>query len=89
MSAFEAPINLSLDDRQASHDQTRLSGWLSAIWSFANSSFGLWFLSSVLLSAAVYSYQTWQDAKHQRELTTQRVERLNLEIAGRLSQFGT
>jgi hypothetical protein len=88
-AASEAPINLSRDDRQASHDQTRLSGLLSAIWNFVNSSFGLWFLSSVLLSVAVFVYQTWQDNKHQQEITTERVERLNLEIAGRLSQFGT
>src|SRR6516225_10417901 len=88
-AASEAPVDLSRDDRQASHNQTRLSGLLSAIWSFVNSSFGLWFLSSVLLSAALYFYQTWQDDRHQREITTQRVERLNLEIAGRLSQFGT
>jgi hypothetical protein len=88
-AASEASINLSRDDRQASHDQTQLSGLLSAISNFLNSSFGLWFLSSVLLSAAVFVYQTWQDNKHQQEITTERVERLNLEIAGRLSQFGT
>src|ERR1700747_312271 len=89
LAASEIPINLTRDDRQASPDPTRHSGWLPAIWNFANSSFGLWFLSSVLLSAAVYFYQTWQDDKHQREITIQRVEQLNLEIAGRLSQFGT
>jgi hypothetical protein len=88
-AASEIPVNLSRDERRASRDQTRLTGLLSAIWNFANSSFGLWFLSSVLLSAAVYFYQTWQDDKHQREITIQRVEQLNLEIAGRLSQFGT
>jgi hypothetical protein len=87
--ASEAPINLSQDDRQASPGQTWLSRLLSGIWNFVNSSFGLWFLSSILLSAAVYFFQTWQDQKHQKELTTQKVEQLNLEIAGRLSQFGT
>jgi hypothetical protein len=90
MSAVsEASTNLSRDDRQASPDPTRHSGWSSAIWNFANSSFGIWLLSSILLSGAVYLYQTWQDNKHQREITIQRVDQLNLEIAGRLSQFGT
>jgi hypothetical protein len=88
-AASEAPISSSRDDRQASPDPTRQFGWLSTIWNLVNSSFGLWFLSSVLLSTAVFLYQTWQDDKHQQELTTERVERLNLEIAGRLSQFGT
>jgi hypothetical protein len=88
-AASEVSTNLSREDRQASHDQTWLSGLLSAIWNFVNSSFGIWLLSSVLLSGAVYLYQTWQDDRHQREITTQRVEQLSLEIAGRLSQFGT
>jgi hypothetical protein len=88
-AAAEASTNLSRDDRQTLRDQTRLSGLLPAIWNFFNSSFGIWLLSSVLLSGAVYLYQTWQDNKHQREITIQRVEQLNLEIAGRLSQFGT
>jgi hypothetical protein len=89
LATSEVPINLRPDDGQASPAQTRHPRRLSAIWNFLNSSFGLWFLSSVLLSAAVYFYQTWQDDKHQREITIQRVEQLNLEIAGRLSQFGT
>jgi hypothetical protein len=88
-AASEAPINLSQDDRQASPGEPRLFRLLSGIWNFVNSSFGLWFLSSVLLSTAVFLYQNWQDDRHQREITTQRVEQLNLEIAGRLSQFGT
>jgi hypothetical protein len=88
-AASEASTNLSRDDRQTSHGQIQPWGLLSAIWNFANSSFGIWLLSSVLLSGAVYLYQTWQDDKHRREITTQRVEQLSLEIAGRLSQFGT
>jgi hypothetical protein len=88
-AASEAPINLRRYDRRTTRDQTRQSGWRHQIWTFANSSLGLWFLSSVVLGTAVYFYQTWQDEKHQQEITAQKVERLNLEIAGRVSQFGT
>jgi hypothetical protein len=34
-------------------------------------------------------YQTWEDGKQQQEMTAQKIEKLNLEIAGRVSQFGT
>jgi hypothetical protein len=34
-------------------------------------------------------YQVWEDGKQQQEMTAQKIEKLNLEIAGRVSQFGT
>ena len=94
MSALtEAHVNLRRNDRRTVRKEvgpqvgwTRIRGYF---WAFLNSSLGLWFLSSVLLSTAVYVYQIWQDGRQQKVMTVQKMEKLNLEIAGRVSQFGT
>ncbi len=53
------------------------------IWTFFNSSLGLWLLSSVLLTGGVWVFQTVQQNWQQQVLTAQKLEKLNLEIAGR------
>jgi hypothetical protein len=51
-----------------------------SLWAFVNSSFGVFFLSSVVLGFLSFSYTAWRDHK-----TRQRgVEQLDLEIALRL-----
>ena len=90
MSALtETQTTLRRHDRRTARNETGKRVWWTPIWAFLNSSLGLWFLSSVLLSTAVYVYQIWEDGKQQQEMTTQKIEKLNLEIAGRVSQFGT
>jgi hypothetical protein len=42
-----------------------------------------------VLTGSVYGYQEWQENRQQKQITTQKTEKLNLEIAGRISQFGT
>jgi len=94
MSALtEAHVNLCRNERRTARKEAGPQvGWTrirAFFWAFLNSSLGLWFLSSVLLSTAVYAYQTWQDGRQQKVMTAQKLEKLNLEIAGRVSQFGT
>jgi hypothetical protein len=90
MSALtEAQTTLRRHDRRTARNETGHRVWWAPMWAFLNSSLGLWFLSSVLLSTAVYVYQIWEDGKQQQEMTAQKLEKLNLEIAGRVSQFGT
>jgi hypothetical protein len=89
MSAAEAhfPLRRYSPRTARSHTHER-SRWMP-IWAFFNSSLGLWLLSSVLLTGGVWVFQTVQQNWQQQVLTTQKLEKLNLEIAGRLSQFGT
>jgi hypothetical protein len=58
------------------------------IWTFLNSAFCLWLLSSIVLSLSVYVHQQWQDYKREQKDALARQEKLEIEIAGRLSQFG-
>jgi hypothetical protein len=60
----------------------------SRLWELVNSALGLWLLSSVVWGGAVYFYQQWQDSKHEQQMTTEKAERIQLEIAGRIAQFG-
>jgi hypothetical protein len=85
----EGHVTFRRKDPRTAQDETGQRVWWTPIWTFFNSSLGLWFLSSVLLSTAVYVYQIWEDGKQQQAMTAQKIERLNLEIAGRVSQFGT
>lgn len=90
MSALaEGHGTLRRHDRRIVRNEPGQRGWWTPVWAFLNSSLGLWFLSSVLLSTAVYVYQIWEDGKQQQEMTAQKIEKLNLEIAGRVSEFGT
>jgi hypothetical protein len=41
-----------------------------------------------VLGFAVYVFQQWQDYKHEQQSALEREERIDVEIAGRLSQFG-
>jgi len=75
--------------RPTPQNETGHRSWRTVIWAGLNSSFGLWFFSSVVLGTAVYGYQTWQDSRKQQETMSQQIDKLNLEISGRLSQFGT
>ena len=90
MSALsETHLPSRRNDRRTARNRTGQGAWWTPIWAFFNSPLGLWFLSSVLLSTVVYIYQIWQQDRQQQEMTTQKIENLNLEIAGRVSQFGT
>jgi len=82
----EAPVNQRRRNGRPARTQQSAA---TSLWTCLNSPLALWVLSSVILSSAVYAYQTWQDSKHQQEITGQKTERLTLEIAGRVSQFGT
>jgi hypothetical protein len=56
------------------------SSTLSRLWTFANSSFGIFLLSSVLLGLVSFSYTFWQTYESDRRA----IEKLDLEIALRL-----
>jgi hypothetical protein len=59
------------------------------LWWFFNTPVGMWLLTWGLVGFVVWQYQQWQQEIQQRSERTQKVELLNLEIAARMSQFGT
>ena len=59
------------------------------IWWFFNTPIGVWLLTSAVVGFIVWQYQNWQQEIQERAERIQKVEMLNLEIAARMSQFGT
>jgi hypothetical protein len=59
----------------------------NTLWWFFNTPVGVWLLTSGVVGIVVWQYHQWQ--QEIQPVTTQRLEMLNLEIAARLSQFGT
>lgn len=58
----------------------------SGLWAFVNSSFGLWLLSAVLVTGLGSAYKLYEEAREKERIRITQVERLDLEIAYRLSQ---
>lgn len=60
----------------------------STKWKVLNSPIFLWFLSTVVIGIASYSYTIWNEKRQVRLDTVESISRLDLEIANRLSFFG-
>ena len=58
-------------------------------WTFINSSFALWALSTVAVGLGVYTFQSRQGAREADRKYQERVSHLTFEAAGRLSHFLT
>jgi hypothetical protein len=63
----------------------------SRIWSFINTSFGLWFLTTVIIGLATWSYSTMQERKksaaNERELLSKLATELAVRVAGCLDEI--
>jgi hypothetical protein len=62
-------------------DAPRAAEPRSPVWSFLNSSFGIFLLSSVALGLISFGYSSWRDYT----VDNRKIEQLDLEIASRLS----
>lgn len=92
---FEEEYRLEVRSKLA---QTDSKGKPYRVWTFLNSSFGLWFLSAVCITGLGSLYAQWHDGRIEQlkkfELAqveelknTEAIERLDLEIGYRLSQI--
>ncbi|MDQ8022200.1 MAG: hypothetical protein REI94_10190 [Moraxellaceae bacterium] len=61
----------------------------SKVWAFLNSSFGLWLLTSVVLSFASWQFTQWHDDRKARTERQARIEKLDVEIASRLDRHSS
>ena len=54
-------------------------------WSFLNQSFTLWLLSSLFVGGISWGYTEWQESFSERQRTLVTIERLDIEIASRVT----
>jgi hypothetical protein len=66
---------------RSSRDRKRYA----AFWKFLNSSFGLWVLSSVVLSGSIFLYKSYSLRLENLRATEDRISKLNTEVSYRLS----
>jgi len=59
----------------------------SRIWTFLNSAFALWLLSSIAVGGGAWLFQQWRDAHEHSLSVEEKFERLNFEAAGRTAQY--
>jgi len=57
------------------------------IWSFLNSNFGLWLLSSVMVGLITFGYTKLNDHLAEKRLKERQVVKLDIEIEGRFYQL--
>jgi hypothetical protein len=62
------------------------STFRSRLWTFANSSFGLWLFSGLLVGLATFSWSEWKDQKNQQRDHERQVSRLRTEIRARVER---
>jgi hypothetical protein len=58
----------------------------SYLWRFLNSTFGIWLLSAIFISAAGAVYTAWRQASAAEQSRQARIERLDTEISYRLAR---
>jgi hypothetical protein len=62
-------------------------GSRKAVWDFLNSAIFLWFLSTVAVGSASFWFARWSSDKEAEKTRSERVQRLDAEIASRLRCF--
>jgi hypothetical protein len=63
------------------------TSWRKAVWSFLNSSLGLWVLSSLVLGFITWSYTHWEEKRSRQESLFEVARKLDTEIADRIRAF--
>ncbi len=64
-------------------------GLLANLFKFFNSSFGIWFLSAVVLSSALYIYKDIQVNRAVNAQTQLRINKIDMELKERIQGFET
>lgn len=72
-----------MDDQESNNPNSRQSG-KARLWTFLNSSFGLFVLSSIVVSFLTWAYTEFSQSVEQRELTLESVTKLTTEVSYRI-----
>lgn len=59
----------------------------NGVWKFANSNFGLWFLSTIFISSLTFGYSLWNDYQKRQIEISEKIQRLDNEINFRLQSY--
>lgn len=78
---FREEVRKNIEKKRESESQK------GGLWRFVNSSFGLWLLSSVVLSFLGFSYGYVQDQRRTKRDAQERISKLQYEIAAHGSDF--
>jgi hypothetical protein len=62
-------------------------GLKQTLWNFLNSTFGLWFFTTIVFGGAIWLFQQWRDRYDHEMAIVSRFENINLEIAFRLNEY--
>ncbi len=57
------------------------------IWQFFNSSFGIWFLSTIVIGLFTFFFNNYIQNQKEKAERAQKIQKLDLEIESRISQF--
>jgi hypothetical protein len=76
---------LRLEIRQEIEKERGKRSTGKGLWSLVNSSFGVWFLSSVVLGGLTFGYRACQQRSAEITRKTETERRLKVEISGRVS----
>jgi hypothetical protein len=69
--------------RELEAKKRQLRGWQRA-WSLANTSFGIWFLSTIVIGLVTWSYSSVQEHARTNERKAETVRKLDTELTGRI-----
>ncbi len=63
------------------------SSFKKNIWTFFNSAFGIWFLSTIVIGLFTYFFNQYKEAQSDFKERESKIKHLDLEIESRISQF--
>src|SRR5713226_855632 len=69
--------------KQLASNRPTGSNWRK-LWSFLNTSFALWFLSTIVVGLATWAYSSHQDMLRSAARDRETLQKLDTETAGRL-----
>jgi hypothetical protein len=75
------------DEVRREIEDRRAHGVGSRTWAFLNSAFGLWLLTTVVVSIGTWGFTEWRNAREMSRENDRAIVSLNREIAVRLDQF--
>lgn len=73
--------------RSQLEQQKKVSSYKQNLWLFLNSTFGLWFLSTITVGFITWSYTQWQLSQSKFSEKIERIRKIDTEIAHRLDYF--
>jgi hypothetical protein len=59
------------------------------VWSFINSSLGIWVLTTLVVGSGSWAFSVWRDARVAKRENVRTIQKLDIEITTRIDQFAS